>query len=97
MEGFKPKSLAVSVEAGRQAAHDVALEEAIGWLVFDVRPTARLSLDGAYILDTPYAKSYPVRAGRHTLTIVNEALKVNKTMLVEVTEGGTRTIREVLK
>jgi AAA+ ATPase superfamily predicted ATPase len=97
LEGFKQKAFAVAVQPGKEITHDVVLEEAVGWLLFDVRPTARLSLDGAYILDTPYAKSYAVRAGRHTLTIVNEALKVNKTVLIDVKEGGTLTIREVLK
>jgi hypothetical protein len=97
LEGFKQKAFAVAVESGKQVTRDVSLEEAMGWLLFDVRPTARLSLDGAYILDTPYAKSFPVRAGRHTLTIVNEALKVDKSIPIEVKEGGTLTIREVLK
>jgi hypothetical protein len=97
MEGFKQKSFEVAVEPGKEVTHAVTLEEARSWLLFDVRPTARLSLDGAYILDTPYAKSYPVRAGRHTLTIINEALKVNKTITVDLKEGDTLTIREVLK
>jgi AAA+ ATPase superfamily predicted ATPase len=97
LEGFKQKSFSVAVQSGKEITHDVVLEEAVGWLLFDVRPTARLSLDGTYILDTPYAKNFPVRAGRHSLTIVNEALKVNKTLTIDVKEGGTLTIREVLK
>jgi serine/threonine-protein kinase len=97
LEGYKPAELTVSVESGGQAKTDLSLAEAWAELAFDVRPTAKISLDGAHILDTPYAKGYPVRAGRHVLTIENEALGVKKTVTVELAEGERKLIQEVLK
>jgi hypothetical protein len=97
LEGFAKAAFDVPVTGGEQARREVALVEAWGWLSFDVRPTARISLDGQYILDTPYAKPFRVRAGKHTLTIVNEALQVNKSLTVELADGETVPVKEVLK
>jgi hypothetical protein len=97
LEGYTSVELTVNVERGGQAKSDLALTEAWAELAFDVRPTAKISLDGVHILDTPYVKGYPVRAGRHVLTIENEALGVKKTVSVELVEGERRLIQEVLK
>ena len=97
LEGYIPAQLSVDVEKGGQAKTDTALVEAWAELAFDVRPTAKISLDGAHILDTPYAKPYPVRAGRHVLTIENEALGVKKSIEIDLREGEKRLIQEVLK
>jgi AAA+ ATPase superfamily predicted ATPase len=97
LEGYAPAQLSVSVEKGGQAKTDTALIEAWAELGFDVRPTAKISLDGAHILDTPYAKPYAVRAGRHMLTIENEALGVKKSIEIDLREGEKRLIQEVLK
>jgi hypothetical protein len=97
LEGYTPMRLTVLVEKGGQAKSDLTLVEAWAELGFDVRPTAKISLDGAHILDTPYAKPYPVRAGRHVLTIENEALGVKKTVELDLAEGEKKLIQEVLK
>ena len=97
LEGYTPMRLSVVVEKGGQAKSDLSLAEAWAELGFDVRPTAKISLDGAHILDTPYAKPYRVRAGRHVLTIENEALGVKKTIELVLAEGEKRLIQEVLK
>ncbi len=97
LEGYAPAQLSVDVEKGGQAKSDTALVEAWAELGFDVRPTAKISLDGAYILDTPYVKPFPVRAGRHVLTIENEALGVKKSINIDLREGEKRLIQEVLK
>ena len=97
LEGYAPTRVSVDVEKGGQAKTETALVEAWAELAFDVRPTAKISLDGAHILDTPYVKPYAVRAGRHVLTIENEALGVKKSIEVELREGEKRLIQEVLK
>jgi hypothetical protein len=97
LEGYVPAQLSVNVEKGGQGKSDTALVEAWAELAFDVRPTAKISLDGAHILDTPYAKPYPVRAGRHVLTIENVALGVKKSIEIDLREGEKRLIQEVLK
>ncbi len=97
LAGYTTVDFPVLVEAGAQAKMDLVLVEAWAELTFDVRPTARISLDGAYILDTPYAKPFRVRAGPHTILVENEALGVKKTIAIEVAEGERRLIQEVLK
>ena len=97
LEGFKPQTFTVSVKSGTQTKHEVTLVESWAWLSFDVRPRAEISLDGAHILDTPYAKPYQVRAGLHTLTIANDALKVKKTIPLDLKDGETLQIKEVLE
>jgi AAA+ ATPase superfamily predicted ATPase len=97
LEGHATVDFPVLVEAGSQAKMDLVLVEAWAELTFDVQPTARISLDGAWILDTPYARPYRVRSGRHTLLVENEALGVKKSIEVELVEGERRLIQEVLK
>jgi AAA+ ATPase superfamily predicted ATPase len=97
LEGYRTATIRVTVEPGQQARKDIALEDAWAQITFDVRPTAQIYLDDAYILDTPYAKPYKVRAGRHVVTIKNEALKVDETITVTIGDGETLPIRRVLK
>ncbi len=98
MEGYGANSFTATVAAGEQAKSEVSLEEVWGWITFDVRPTARISLDGKYVLDTPYVKPYRVQAGTHTLTIANEALGYSRSRTIYIREGDTPLrIQEVLK
>jgi hypothetical protein len=98
-EGYTSATITVTVEPGKQTRKDVTLEEAWAYLTFDVRPTAKIYLDDGTspIVETPYTKPYKVRAGRHVLTIVNEALKVKETLEVTVDEGATQLVQKVLK
>jgi len=73
------------------------LVDAWAELTFDVRPTAQILLDNVHILDTPYAKPFKVRAGTHAVTIKNEALGVEETISVTLSEGESYPVEKVLK
>jgi hypothetical protein len=97
LDGYRSLTVAVRVEKGGKTSPDLELEAVWGDITFDVRPTAKIYLDGGYILDTPYVKPYRAQAGKHTLSIVNEALGVDKRIQIEVKEGETVSVQEVLK
>jgi AAA+ ATPase superfamily predicted ATPase len=97
LTGYKRLTAEVSVEKGGKAAPEYALDAVYGEIRFDVRPTAKISIDGVYALDTPYDNPWRVQAGAHVVTIVNEALNVTKKVSVEVKEGETVLVKEILK
>jgi hypothetical protein len=96
-EGYRSVSTTITVAPDKPQQLEITLEEAWGQLSLDVRPTAKIYLDGAFLVETPYAKPVKVRAGNHTLRIENEDLKVNKEIQIQVAEGETRQVQEVLK
>jgi hypothetical protein len=96
LEGYRSVTASARVEKGEKAEPNLALEAIYGEIVCNVRPTAKIYLDGVYIFDTPRTKSYQVQAGRHVLTIVNEAYCVDKRVSIEVKEGETTAVEEVL-
>jgi cytoskeletal protein RodZ len=97
LTGYKTRESAAVVESASNAKIDLVLEKAYGKITLDVRPTADVYLDDAFLQTTPYLKPIDVQVGRHTITIKNEALKVNKDITIEVVEGKTLPIIEVLK
>jgi hypothetical protein len=96
LEGHRPADVEVEVPAGDTLKWEVALEPTYGEILFDVRPTARILLDGAPLVETPYVKPVRVPSGRHSLTILNESLGVRREREIEVAEGQILTIAEVL-
>ena len=97
LEGYRPAEVRLTVEPGNSTRQEIALEEAWAELTFDVRPTAKIYLDEEYKLDTPYTKPLKVRAGRHVVTIRNEALTVDEQIPVTLQEGEKLPIMRVLK
>lgn len=97
LEGYREASLELEVTAGDTFKKEVALVESFGQVIFDVRPTARILLDGESLIETPYVQPVKIRTGKHVITIVNESLGVRKVREIEVLEGETVTIAEVLK
>ncbi len=97
LPGYRPLTVSTTITAGTQSRLEPLLEETWASISLDVRPTAAIFLDGKFILDTPYAKPYPVRTGRHVLTIVNEPLGVRKDITLDLSEGQAAEIVEVLK
>jgi hypothetical protein len=97
LEGYRTEQLELSVEAGQAERREVSLSESFGEALFDVRPTARVLLDGSPLIETPYVKPVRIRTGRHTLTLVNESLGVRKQLEIIVREGETLKIVEVLQ
>jgi AAA+ ATPase superfamily predicted ATPase len=97
LEGYKEASLEIDVAAGDTIKEEVALIESFGEVIFDVRPTAKILLDGDPLIETPYVQPVKIRSGPHRITIINESLGVRKTREIEVLEGQTITVAEVLK
>lgn len=97
LEGYKGVSLEIDINAGDTIKQEVALIESFGEVIFDVRPTAKILLDGDPLIETPYVQPVKIRSGRHAITIVNESLGVRTVREIEVLEGQTITIAEVLK
>ncbi|MEJ2663283.1 MAG: PEGA domain-containing protein [Spirochaetia bacterium] len=97
LEGYKTAHLTVTVKKNEIIEKNITLTATFGSLILDVRPTAKIYLDGAFLIETPYAKPLAVRTGRHTLRIENESLKVNKTVAVKIKEGEVVRIRENLR
>jgi hypothetical protein len=97
LPGWKPVSLDLALPAGGTFERAIALAEAWAELTFDVRPRATILLDGKELLETPYTKPVRVQAGPHVLTIVNEALNVRMEVAVDLAEGESRLIQQVLK
>ena len=96
LEGHRQVSVELEIPAGDTLKWEAALQPTYGEILFDVRPTARILLDGALLLETPYAKPVRVSSGRHALTILNESLGVRREREIVVVEGQTLTIAEVL-
>jgi len=97
LEGYREASLEIDIPAGDTIKQEVALVESFGKVIFDVRPTAKILLDGDPLIETPYVQPVKIRSGPHTITIINESLGVRKVREIEVLEGQTITIAEVLK
>ena len=97
LEGHEHTSLAFSISGEETLKETLILQEAFGLVLFDVRPTARILLDGEPLIETPYLQPVQIRAGRHLLTIVNENLNVRKNITIELVQGQTLKIQEVLK
>ncbi len=95
--GFKDETIDLVIEKNKTLKREVILAESFGELLFDVRPTAIILLDGSPLIETPYVKPVSVRCGKHTLTIINESLGVRKEIEIELTEGQSIKIVEVLK
>jgi AAA+ ATPase superfamily predicted ATPase len=97
LEGYDQASLEFSIAGEETRRETLVLQEAFGVLLFDVRPTARILLDGEPLIETPYLQPVQVRTGRHLLTIINENLGVRKEMTIELARGQTLKIQEVLQ
>ena len=97
LEGHEPASLSFSLAAEETRKENLVLAEAFGTVLFDVRPTARILLDGEPLIETPYLQPVRIRAGRHLLTIVNENLGIRKNIPIDLDQGQTLEIREVLQ
>jgi len=96
LEGHRQAEVEVEVPAGDTLKWEAALEPSYGEILFDVRPTARILLDGVLLVETPYVKPVRVPSGRHALTILNDSLGVRREREIVVAEGQTLTIAEVL-
>jgi AAA+ ATPase superfamily predicted ATPase len=97
LEGHEHTSLTFSISGEETLKETLILQEAFGVVLFDVRPTARILLDGEPLIETPYLQPVQIRTGRHLLTIVNENLNVRKNISIELVQGQTLKIQEVLK
>ncbi len=97
LEGFKEASFELEVSAGDTAKREIELKESFGEVLFDVRPTAKILLDGAPLIETPYVQPVKIRSGEHLISIVNENLGVRKELHIEVREGETLKVTEVLR
>ncbi|MBN1797368.1 MAG: PEGA domain-containing protein [Spirochaetales bacterium] len=97
MEGYKPEYFEVKISKNEIIEKNIVLSASYGTLVLDVRPTARIYLDGIYLIDTPYAKPLTIATGKHIITIENENLKVKKNIPIQVNEGETISIKEDLR
>ena len=73
--------------------HRPAEETGVLWV--RVRPWARVYVDGKLKGETPL-DPFTLSAGRHTVLLVNESLKVKKTYDVEVHTNEQRDLRAVL-
>jgi hypothetical protein len=97
LEGYEDQSFTLTVREDETLREDLVLSEAFGQVIFDVRPTARILLDGNPLIETPYVKPVRIRAGRHIITIINEMLGVKKEIWIKLEQGQTLKIQEVLK
>jgi AAA+ ATPase superfamily predicted ATPase len=97
LAGYKEASLEIEISAGDTIKQEVTLVESFGEVIFDVRPTAKILLDGEPLIETPYVQPVKIPSGQHVITIINESLGVRKIREIEVLEGQTITVAEVLK
>jgi AAA+ ATPase superfamily predicted ATPase len=97
LEGHEGASLTFSIAKDETLKQTLVLKEAFGTVLFDVRPTARILLDGEPLIETPYLQPVQIPAGPHLLTIVNENLGVRKNIPIDLAQGQTLQIREVLQ
>ena len=75
-----------------------AAEEATGTGTLNVqsRPAARVMMDGTEIGYTPIV-GYTVPAGRHRIVLINEEFDMERSYLVNIEAGQTRTVRNVVE
>jgi hypothetical protein len=97
LTGYRTFSATIEVVSDKPLEKDITLEQAWGQLTLDVRPTAKIYLDGVFLVETPYAKPLRVRAGPHVLRIENEDLQVSREMNIDIAADETRLVQEVLK
>jgi hypothetical protein len=97
LEGFATARAAVTVKAGVITEKKTALEESFGFLALNVTPTAKIYIDGTYLVDTPIVKPVRVRTGNHRLRILNDSLKTDVEVPVLVLENETLLVERSLK
>ncbi|MCK4541669.1 MAG: PEGA domain-containing protein [Spirochaetales bacterium] len=97
LEGHSPVEREILIPKDETLREEIILEATFGELLLDVRPTAKIYLDGDFLVETPYIKAIAVQTGIHTLTIKNEALNVDRSMNILIREGDPLKITEVLK
>jgi hypothetical protein len=96
-EGYKTEYFKVEIVKNEILEKNIVLTATYGQLLLDVKPTAKIYLDGKYLIDTPYAKPISVATGKHVLTIENESLNVKKSISIVINEGEEISIKEDLK
>lgn len=97
LEGHSSAEREIVIPRDETLREEIILEETFGDLLLDVRPTAKIYLDGDFLVETPYIEAITVQTGIHALTIKNEALNIDRTMNILIQKGDTVKITEVLK
>jgi len=95
-DGYKSASFSIDVNPGINE-RKTQLAAIYGSLILDVRPTAKIYLDGAYLVDTPYAQALKVQAGKHVILMVNESLGFKEEVRVVIRESEVTKIERILK
>ena len=97
LEGHSSAEREIVIPRGETLREEIILEATFGKLLLDVRPTAKIYLDGDFLVETPYIEAITVQTGIHTLTIKNEALNIDRSMNILIGEGDPLKVTEVLK
>ena len=87
------RGLSLVVVAGQSVSRHVSIGRAR--LSLRVSPWAEVTLDGRAVGTTPLAP-IDTYEGRHVLELDNPQLSVRRRVVVELREGETRTVREIL-
>lgn len=96
--GYRTSTTTVTIAGSEEPLKtDITMERAMAWLSLDVRPTAKVTLDNVFLVETPIARPVAIPAGQHVLLIENEDLGVKKEIHFEVAEGETWSVKEILK
>jgi hypothetical protein len=96
-DGYRKETFVVKVAEGQTVKREVVLTPTFGSITLDVRPTAKIYLDGEYLVETPYAKALEVQTGSHVLTLKNESLGVEEDIPFTLYEGEEKNFSRELK
>jgi len=96
-EGYRKETFVVKVGQGATVKREVTLVATFGSITLDVRPTAKIYLDGEFLVETPYAKPLEVQTGSHILTLKNESLGVEEEIPFTLIEGEEKNFSRELK
>jgi hypothetical protein len=96
-DGYKTLKFSAQIKENAINEQKLMLAVSYGSLSLNVRPTAKVYLDGNYLVDTPIAQPLAVQTGKHVLLVVNESLGVREEIAITVLENETTKIEREYK
>ncbi|MBN1525403.1 MAG: PEGA domain-containing protein [Spirochaetales bacterium] len=96
-EGYRTEEFWVDVTVQGITERKIQLSPVYGYVSFKILPTAKIYLDGAFLVEVPIVEPSRIQTGKHTLTIVNESMGYREDIPIVVKEGETVPIERKLR